>query len=138
MMLAISAGILGLFAVITLFFSISKYIKDNQQNMGILKAMGYERKRIATEFIKFSFNAFLGSLLAIAAGMMFQPLFYREMMKEAILPDITPSFHPVFALILLVLPGITLQIQPEALKKIDNKSSTKDNDGASESLEDIF
>lgn len=110
LMLAISTGILGVFAVITLFFSISKYIKDNQQNMGILKAMGYERKQIAIEFTKFSFNAFLGSLLAIAAGVIFQPLFYREMTKDAILPAITPSFHPLFVLILLIVPGVIFGI----------------------------
>lgn len=110
MMLAIASGILGLFAVVTLFFSISNYIKDNQQNMGILKAMGYERKRIAIEFTKFATNAFLGSLLAVVAGVIFQPLFYQEMTKDAILPDITPSFHPLLALLLLVLPGLIFGI----------------------------
>lgn len=106
MMLAISCGILGLFAVVTLFFSISKFIKENHANMGILKAMGYERKRIAIEFSKFSMNAFIGCLFAILLGAIFQPIFYKEMSKDLILPNISVAFHPILSLFLIVIPTL--------------------------------
>lgn len=110
MMLAIALGVLGLFAIITLFFAISKFIKDNQPNMGILKAMGYERKRIAVEFTKFSLTAIMGSVLAIGLGAIIQPFFYQELAKGHMMPDITIAFHPVFLLGLLFLPAVVFAI----------------------------
>lgn len=105
-MLAITGGVLGSFAVITLFFSISRYIKENQANMGILKAMGYERKKIAIAFTKFAINALLASLLAILIGALLQSTFYKEMSNNQILLNISMSFHPILSLIILILPAL--------------------------------
>lgn len=109
-MLAVALGILGTFAVITLFFSISKYIKENQQNMGILKAMGYKRERIAVEFTKFSINAFLGALLAIIFGVLFQKIFYQEVFANSVLPTLSVSYSPILLLTILLIPSLVFAV----------------------------
>lgn len=105
MILIISGGVLTLFALVTLFFSIIRFIKNNGENMGILKAMGYRRERIAVEFTKYSINAFIGSLLAFIASLIFSPLFYREMNADNILPDINMSISPLLVIIVLIVPS---------------------------------
>lgn len=106
LMLAISGGVLTLFAVVTLFFSISRFISDNQANMGILKALGYKKKEIAFQFCKFSLNVLLGSVIAFLAFLAFSSIFYQEMNKDRVLPEVTFSIHIGLTLIAIFVPFI--------------------------------
>lgn len=105
-MLGIAVGILSLFAVVTLVFSIVRFINVNEGNMGILKALGYSRFEIALKFTKYGINTFIGCVLGYLGSLAFKNTFYNEMNKDPLFPNVKMHFHPLFILIVITAPTI--------------------------------
>ena len=55
----VSGGVLSLLAVLLLFFYIKQFIDDHKEELGILKALGYQNVELAKHFWIFSFSVFL-------------------------------------------------------------------------------
>lgn len=105
MMHVISFCILGGFGFVLLFFSIERYIEENKQNMGLLKALGYHNQEIARSFSKFAIPTFMGCSAGYLIAFAFSKLFYQEMNGD-ILPDFTFQFHLDIFLLLIFIPTI--------------------------------
>lgn len=110
MMNVISFGIIGVFSIILLFFSIERYIEENKANMGVLKALGYSKNRIALSFIKFSIPSTLGSLLGYLGGVASSKLFYSTMNADNIIENFSFTFRPSLLLIFIFAPLIIVSI----------------------------
>lgn len=110
MMNVISFGIIGVFSIILLFFSIERYIEENKANMGVLKALGYSKNRIALSFIKFSIPSTLGSALGYLGGVAFSKLFYSTMNADNIIENFSFTFRPSLLLIFIFAPLIIVSI----------------------------
>ncbi len=109
MMHVISFCILGGFGFVLLFFSIERYIEENKQNMGLLKALGYHNKEIAISFSKFAIPTCIGCAAGYLLAIAFSKLFYKEMNGD-ILPGFTFQFHFDILLLLIFLPTILVLI----------------------------
>lgn len=110
MMHGISFGILGSFSLILLFFSIERYIEENRQNMGILKAMGYRRGEIAIHFVKYAIPTFIGCGLGYVVAFALGNLFYQAMNKDALIPEFDFQFHVFVFLGLLLIPTLLVGV----------------------------
>lgn len=105
-MLAVSGGILLVFAIITLAFSISRFIHDNEGNMGILKAFGYSRFQIAINFVKYGINSLIGCISGFIFSIFFNPIFYGEMNSDPNFPKVEMSFHLGLTLLIIIAPAV--------------------------------
>ncbi len=103
---AVSGGVLGVFAVLLLFFSVERYISENEANMGILKALGYTNHEISLPFCKFGLNCLIGTAVGYLSALAFIPLFYATMNADHTLPDIAFRFNFLVFLFLVLTPSL--------------------------------
>ncbi|MBO5525251.1 MAG: FtsX-like permease family protein [Clostridia bacterium] len=110
MMNIIALGVIGAFAVVTLVFSVSKYVDDNRANMGILKAIGYTDFQISVKFVLFGLNALVGGLVGYLACLATVPAFYAEMNEGSGYPAVTFSFRLSVPLFYVVVPAVAFSL----------------------------
>lgn len=103
---AVSGGCLLITTVILLFFYIRNYINTHKKELGILKALGYSRIKIAGGFWVFGLSVFAGTAVGYGIALALMPGFYRLQNKEKILPEFSVHFHPLLVLCLSVLPAL--------------------------------
>ncbi len=103
---SVSGGCLLLTTVVLLCFYVGHYIDIHQKELGILKALGYSRTRIACEFWTFGCSVLVGTGLAYFCAHLLMPKFYEGQNQEGFLPEMDVCFHPVLCLLLTVLPAL--------------------------------
>lgn len=101
---AVSGGCLLLTSAVMLCFYIKHYIDAHRKELGILKALGFSKLRIAVGFRVFGLSVFTGSALGSAAAYCVMPTFYAVQNKEGLLPEFGVGFHPELMLCLVILP----------------------------------
>lgn len=101
---AVSGGCLLVTSGIMLLFYVKNYIDAHKRELGILKALGYSNLRIAKDFQIFALSVFIGASLGFGGAFLMLPPFYREQQKDGLLPTLTPYFHPILAVALIILP----------------------------------
>ena len=106
----ISGGCLILTSVIMLFFYIKHYIDIHRKELGILKALGYSRLKIASHFWRFGFSVLIGCLLGYGGSFWLMPTFYATQNQDKILPDMTIHFHFMLFIFLVVLPTVLFSL----------------------------
>lgn len=103
---AVSGGCLLLTAVVLLCFYVGHYIDTHKKQLGILKALGYSRFSIATEFGVFGLPVFAGTALGFVCAHLLMPKFYEVQNKEGYLPDLDITFNLSLCMALVVLPTL--------------------------------
>lgn len=103
---AVSGGCLLLTAAVLLCFYIGHYIDTHQKQLGVLKALGYNRFSIAKDFRAFGLAVFAGTALGYAAAHLLMPKLYQLQNKDGYLPEVSITFHPKLFLTLVLLPTI--------------------------------
>lgn len=107
---AISGGCLLITSVITLIFYIKRYIDAHKSELGILKALGYSRWRIARGFWVFGLSVFVGTAIGFGSSFTLMPAFYNTMNKLELLPDAPLHFNAILALYFIVLPTFVFSL----------------------------
>ena len=102
----VSGGCLLLTSAIMLIFYIKHEIDRHRKELGILKALGYSNAQIAGHFWVFGLPVFGGGLLGYAGSFLMMPLFYQQMNRDGILPEVSLQFHLSLVLYLVILPAI--------------------------------
>lgn len=102
----VAGGCLLLTTVVLLCFYVSHYIDIHQKELGILKALGYSRIRIAGGFWAFGCSVLAGTGLAFFGAHLLMPKFYEVQNQDGFLPEMAVSFHPVLCLLLVFLPAL--------------------------------
>lgn len=102
----VAGGCLLLTTVILLCFYVGHYIDIHQKELGILKALGYSRSRIAGEFWTFGCCVLAGTGLGYFCAHLLMPTFYEVQNQDSFLPEINVCFHPVLCLLLVFLPSL--------------------------------
>jgi len=102
----VSGGVLSLLAVLLLFFYIKQFIDDHKEELGILKALGYQNVELAKHFWIFSCSVFLGALLGFASSFFFMKDFYDLRNQKGLLPNIEIHFHWQLFLAVVILPTL--------------------------------
>jgi len=102
----VSGGVLSLLAVLLLFFYIKQFIDDHKEELGILKALGYQNVELAKHFWIFSCSVCLGALLGFASSFFFMKDFYDLRNQKDLLPNIEIHFHWQLFLAMVILPTI--------------------------------
>ena len=102
----VSGGVLSLLAVLLLFFYIKQFIDDHKEELGILKALGYQNVELAKHFWIFSCSVFLGALLGFASSFFFMKDFYDLRNQKGFLPTIEIHFHWQLFLAMVILPTL--------------------------------
>lgn len=102
----VSGGVLSFLAVLLLFFYIKQFIDSHKEELGILKALGYQNFELAKHFWVFSFSVFLGTLLGFGASFFFMQYFYDLRNQKSLLPLINIHFHWELLGALVVLPTL--------------------------------
>lgn len=97
-------------SVVMLVFFIKNYIDTHGKELGILKAIGYSNFKIARNFWVFGLSVLVGGLLGYLAAFCYLPTFYKLQNAEQLFPDFGVSFHPILALLLIVLPAIIFAV----------------------------
>lgn len=103
---AISGGCLAVTSVIMLLFYIKQYIDTHHKELGILKALGYSRLKIAKSFWVFGLSVFFGTSAGFCSSYILMPTFYKVMNEEAILPEVPLNFNLILAVYLVVIPTL--------------------------------
>jgi len=99
---AITGGALGATTVVMLLFYVKNYIDTHRAELGILKALGYSRGRIASSFWVFGLSVFTGTGLGFCGSFLLMPSFYDDKISE-VLPDVPIHFNmSIFACIVLL------------------------------------
>lgn len=142
MMHIISFCVLGIFGIILLFFSVERYIENNKQNMGVLKALGYSNFEISKGLVKFAIPTFVGCLLGFLGALIFANQFYASMNDSSVYLDFKFSFNVWIAIGLVLIPPILmgifsvlvglLKLREEPLQMINGISNNKKAKAASE------
>lgn len=99
----ITGGILALIAVVMLIFYIKLYIDAHTAQFGILKALGYSRKRIAFTFWVFGLSVFIGCALGFGCGWASMRSIYDSMTIEGV-HGIEMHFHVSLLFALVIAP----------------------------------
>lgn len=102
----LSGGCLLLTTCVLLCFYIGHYIDIHNKELGILKAMGYSRIKIAKSFWAFGLNVFLGTALGYFFAHIFMPKFYEVQNNKHYLPDMDIQFHFSLCFFLVILPSL--------------------------------
>ncbi len=97
---SITGGFLGLIAAVMLVFYIKLYVDGHAKQLGIMKALGYSRERIAAEFYVFGLSVFVGCALGFGVGWASMRAIYDGMTIDGI-GEIAMTFHVglLFALV---------------------------------------
>lgn len=141
---AITGGVLALTAVVMLIFYLRLYIETHAVQLGVLKAIGYSRGKIAVRFWVFGLSVLLGCLVGYALGWAFMQFVYDGLTIEG-MGAIKPTFHIGLTLALVMLPALFFSLlacaypyfalrRPvqellrgkESVAKTKNKASEKD------------
>lgn len=107
---SLCGGCLLATSVIMLMFYIKHYIDTHKKELGILKALGYSRLKIAGNFWVFGSGILIGTLTGFGGACLLMPEFYQVQNEDRILPDIVPRFHPQLFFVLVLLPTLTFSI----------------------------
>lgn len=102
----LAGGCLLLTTVVLLCFYVGHYIDIHQKELGILKALGYSRRRIAREFWTFGCGVLAGTGLAYLCAHLLMPMFYEVQNQDGYLPEMDVRFHPVLCFLLVLLPTL--------------------------------
>ena len=99
-------GVLSLLAVLLLFFYIKQFIDNHKEELGILKALGYNNFELAKHFWIFSCSVFLGAILGFVSSFFFMKDFYDLRNQKGLLPNIEIHFHWQLFLTMVILPTL--------------------------------
>ncbi len=102
----VSGGCLVITTVIMLIFYVKNYIDSHGKELGILKALGYSRFRVAKHFWVFGLSVFIGSVLGHIGALIYMPAFYEVQNSEGLFPEMSPEFHLLLTFSLLILPTV--------------------------------
>ena len=102
----LSGGVLSLLAVLLLFFYIKQFIDNHKEELGILKALGYNNFELAKHFWIFSCSVFLGAILGFVSSFFFMKDFYDLRNQKGLLPNIEIHFHWQLFLTMVILPTL--------------------------------
>ncbi len=94
---SVSGGCLLITSIIMLLFYIKHYIDTHQKELGILKALGYSKLKIAKNFAIFGSSVFIGTALGFGGAFIIMPFFYKTQNKDNIMPEIEMQFHPALS-----------------------------------------
>lgn len=100
----VSGGCLLLTSIVLLIFYIKNYIDAHKKELGILKALGYDNRRIAARFHVFGLSVFAGTALGYLAACATMPKYYAVQNKDGFLPDVPIHFHAGLPLFLVLAP----------------------------------
>lgn len=106
----VSGGCLLITAIIMLLFYIKHYIDIHAKELGILKAMGYSKLRIAGDFWVFGVCVLVGAGIGFCSSFLLMPTFYQIQNEDHILPGYTVHFHPSLFVYMVILPTIIFAI----------------------------
>ncbi len=106
----VSGGCLLMTSVIMLIFYIKHYIDTHRKELGILKALGYSKFKIAKSFWVFGISAFSGTVIGFGSAFLLMPWFYTLQNEDKMLPEITINFHPSILLYFVVLPTVCFSV----------------------------
>lgn len=106
----LSGGCLLITSVIMLMFYIKHYIDTHKKELGILKALGYSRFKIASNFWVFGSGIFFGTMIGFGGAWILMDAFYEVQNEDGILPEILPHFHLLLLFMLVVLPAFAFSI----------------------------
>lgn len=101
----VSGGCLLLTSFVLLIFYISHYIDTHQKELGILKALGYDERRIAIHFYVFGLSVLVGTAAGYLAALATMPKFYEVQNKDGLLPEVPMHFHIGLTLLLVIVPA---------------------------------
>ena len=105
----ITGGILAAIAVIMLFFYIKLYIDSHAQQLGIIKAFGYSRGRIASKFWVFGLSVFVGCAFGFSGGWIAMRFIYDGMTIEG-MREIAIHFHAGLLFALVIIPTVVFTL----------------------------
>jgi len=106
----VSGGCLMITAIIMLLFYIKHYIDTHGKELGILKAMGYSKLRIAENFWVFGVCVLVGTGFGFCSSFLLMPTFYQIQNEDNILPGYTVHFHLSLFVYMVILPTIIFAI----------------------------
>lgn len=102
----VSGGCLVVTTIILLIFYVKNYIDSHGKELGILKALGYSRLRVAKCFWVFGISVLAGSVFGYGGALGYMPTFYKVQNNKDLLPELLPQFHPGLAFSLLITPTV--------------------------------
>ena len=102
----VSGGCLVATTAVLLIFYVKNYIDTHGKELGILKALGYSRLRVAKHFWVFGMSVFIGTILGYIGAWAYMPVFYEIQNSEDLFPQIQPQLHLSFTAAVIVLPSV--------------------------------
>lgn len=102
----VTGGCLIVTSVIMLIFYVKNYIDTHGKELGILKALGYSKIKIASHFWVFGLSVFIGCLIGYIASSIYMPKYYDLQNLSEGIPTISPQFHLSLALCLIGIPTL--------------------------------
>lgn len=102
---AVAGGCLLVTTAIMLIFYVKHYIDTHKKQLGILKALGYSRVKIAANFWIFGVSVLIGTAVGFGGAFCFMPWFYDIQNKDK-LPVVTLGFHAELLVFLVILPAV--------------------------------
>lgn len=138
---AVTGGCLLITAVIMMIFYIKHYIDTHKKELGILKALGYPRKKIAASFSLFGISVLLGTFVGFGGALGFMPIFYESQNEDGLICEVL--FHAHFELLfcLVILPSLMFGLLAVVYAYFKLKASTlsliKDDKGSFQKVKKV-
>ncbi|MBD5560590.1 MAG: FtsX-like permease family protein [Clostridia bacterium] len=106
--LAVTSGCLLATSIVVLCFYVQSYVERCQQQLGVLKALGYSDWELASHFWVFGLSALLGGAMGTLAAFVYLPVFAETMNADRLLPELAVKIHPELLWWTAAAPGILL------------------------------
>ncbi len=102
---SLAGGVLSIISVLMLIFYIKLYIDSHSAQLGIVKALGYSRGKIASKFWVFGLSVFAGCAVGFGLAWAIMKTIYKNMTIEGV-EEITANFHIELLFALVVVPTL--------------------------------
>lgn len=106
----VTGGCLLITTVLMMLFYIKHYIDTHRKELGILKALGFPRKKIAANFLMFGISVLMGTSAGFGGALCFMPAFYQTQNQDGLIPEVVMEFHLELLFFLVILPAVLFGI----------------------------
>lgn len=104
--MSFSMGILGMITLLIIVITITRQIKSELPNLGVLKALGYNNRELSVKYLAYFFIIFIPAITGYLLGHIVTPNFYEIICSRFEIPYINNQINVINLIVFSVCPAV--------------------------------